>query len=123
MSMGTETTGELLREGLEETRRLVQLEVSLARGEVRKELAQARTGAIAFGIAAVVAIAALAMLLVAIPLAFGASACTACVVAGVLALVSGTAAVVGWKSLPKELLGTTRSRLESDYKQLKERIT
>lgn len=118
-----ERTGDLVREALDETRRLVQLEVSLARSEVGKEVAQVKTGAIVFGIAAIVAIAALTMFLVAIPLALGASAPAACVVAGALLLLSGVLGVVGWKALPKQWMGRTRSRLESDFKQLKERIT
>ena len=121
--MDTDRTGDLIQEALDETRRLVQLEVSLAHAEVRKEVARAKTGAIAFAIAVTVGIAALTMFLVAIPLAFGASAGAACMVAGILILVSGAAGIVGWKTLPKQLMGTTRSRLESDYNQLKERIT
>ena len=118
-----ERTGDLVREAIDQTRRLVQLEVTLARAEVGRELAQAKTGAIAFGIAAIVAIVALAMFLFAIPLALGASAAAACGVGGILVLVSATAGVLGWKALPKQWMGTTRSRLESDYEQLKERIT
>ena len=118
-----ERTGDLVREALDETRRLVQLEVTLARAEVRKEVAQAKTGVIAFGIAMVVAIAGLTMFLVAIPLAVGASAAVACAVAGTLVLISAAVAVVGWKALPKQWMGRTRSRFEADYNQLKERIT
>jgi hypothetical protein len=118
----TEPTGQLIREAIDETRHLVQLEVALARAEMRAEIAQAKAGAITLAVAAVAGIAAFTMFMVTIALAFVPSSLAASVVAAVLLLVGGTAGIVGWKALPKQLLGTTRARLQSDYKQLKERI-
>jgi uncharacterized membrane protein YqjE len=117
-----EGTGQLIREALDETRQLVQLEVALARVEMREEIGRAKSGAIALGIAAGGGIAAFTMFMVALALAFTASWLAALVVAGSLLLLAVAAGIVGWKALPKELLSATRARLKSDYRQLKERV-
>jgi hypothetical protein len=39
-----------------------------------------------------------------------------------LAVLAGAIGLGGWKGIPRKLLGETRERIESDLKQLKERI-
>jgi uncharacterized membrane protein YqjE len=121
-SAEADRTAQLIRVALDETRKLVQLEVALAREEFAEEVAQVKMGAIALALAAMAAVLAITMFMVSVALAFVVSWPAACVMGGTLLLLSLTAGIVGWKALPKRPLGATRSRLESDYKQLKERL-
>jgi hypothetical protein len=113
---------ELVREALDETRELVRLEVALAREELTAELSQARTAIVSLAAAGALAVSGLTLVLVAVALAFGKAWLVALVVGLILAGLSGVIGLGGWKALPRRLLGETRERIESDFKQLKERI-
>ena len=63
------SAAELVREALDETKQLVKLEVELAKDELRHDLAEAKRAAIMFGVAAVAALLAAAMMFVALALA------------------------------------------------------
>jgi len=117
-----EPTGELIREALEETRDLVRLEVALAREELKAELTHAKVGGFALASAAGAGISAFTMFMVTIALAFRWSWLAALIIGGILLCLAGALALGGWKSVPKEPLVETRERVESDLKQLKERI-
>jgi uncharacterized membrane protein YqjE len=121
-SPNEERTAHLIRVALDETRELVQLEVALAREEFREEVAQAKMGGIALGLAAMAGVSAFAMFMVTVALAFVVTWLAACLMGGILLLLSLTAGILGWRALPKRPLGATRARLESGYKQLKERL-
>lgn len=121
-SPDAERATQLIRVALDEARQLVQLEVALAREELCEEIAQAKMAGIALGLAAITGVLAVTMFLVMVALAFAVSWLAACVMGSTLLLLSLTAGIVGWKALPKRPLGATRSRLESDYKELKERL-
>jgi uncharacterized membrane protein YqjE len=117
-----EPTVALLREALDETRDLVRLEVELARVELKAELTRAMAAGVALGAAGALSIAGFAMFMVAIATAFSMTWLAALLIGVVLALLAGAAGLAGWKALPRKPLGETKERLESDLKQLKERI-
>jgi membrane protein implicated in regulation of membrane protease activity len=62
------------------------------------------------------------MFFVALAAAFIPMWLAALVVGGALLLVAAILAAVGWRALPRKPLAETRARLESDVKQLRERI-
>jgi hypothetical protein len=118
----TEPTAALVREALDETRDLVRLEVELAREELKAELSRAKTSGVALGAAGALSIAGFAMFMVAIATAFSRTWLAALLIGAILTLLAGAAGLGGWKALPRKPLGETKERLESDLKQLKERI-
>jgi hypothetical protein len=117
-----EPTGQLVREAIDEMRELVQLEVALAVDGAKGDLAKARTAGISLGAAAALAVCAVTMFFVALAAAFVPMWLAALVVGGVLLLIGGILGLVGWRALPRKPLAETRARLESDVKQLRERI-
>ncbi len=114
---------ELLREALGETSRdLVRIEVALAREELRSAFAVAKISVFAIASAAAVALVAIAMFMVAVVLALNVGWVGALVVGGILLLIAGVLGLIGWKTMPKELMGETKGRLQAEVKQLRERI-
>ena len=114
-------TAALIREAVTDAQALIKLEVRLARNEVRDELVGLRSAAIAFGVAAVLALLGVALLLVALVLAI--SPIVGAVVAGASLLgVAVIFAVVGAYIAPKKPLDRTRRRLTEDVKELKEHV-
>jgi len=117
------STTELLREAIEETRQLVKIEVELAKNEVREELADAKRAAVMFGVAAVAALLAAAMLFVALALAIFPGPVPALVIGGVLIATATVLGFVAWKRTPKQPLDRTRRRLETDARVLREGVS
>jgi hypothetical protein len=115
-------TGDLIREAIEETRQLVELEVALAREEVRGEIVQAKLGGIVMGAAAGAGLCGFTVCLVGAALTFSDPALAALAMGGSLLSLAVVGGFAGWKALPKRPLNETRARLESDLKQLKERV-
>ena len=115
-------TSQLLREAVDETKELVKLEVELAKTEVREEIAQAKTAAIAAGASVALAILGVAMLLVALALAIFPGPWPAFVIGLVLLAVAAGSALAGYKLVPKKPMDRTKNRVEADVKILKERI-
>jgi len=118
---GTPTTT-LIRDAIEDAKRLIQLEVALARNEAKREIKGARGAAVAFGVSAVIAVMGATMFFVAIALAFASGPVPALVVGGILLFVAGCAALVGMGLLPKQPLVETRQRIESNVRLVKERV-
>lgn len=116
------SAAQLVREAIDETRQLVKLEVELAKDEVRQELAQAKRAAIMFGVAAVAALLAAAMMFVALALAIFPGPIPALVIGAVLIAIGGILAFVGYKKAPKKPLDQTRRRLETDAQVIKEGV-
>lgn len=114
-------TGELLRAAIEDARELVQLEVNLARDEVKEEMRAGVQAAIAFGVSGACALLVVAMICVAIILAIGSPVVALLFGLGFL-VVSAIAGALGYFRLPKKPLPTTRTRLERDVQQLKEHV-
>jgi hypothetical protein len=117
-----EPTADLVREALDETRELVRLEVALARQELTAELSRAKAAVASFAAAGVLGVCGLTLMLAAIPLAFKTAWLVALVLGAILAVLACAIALGTWMSVPRKLLGETRQRIESDLKQLKERI-
>jgi hypothetical protein len=117
-----EPTGDLIRDVINETRQLVQLEVALAREEVRIEMGRARLAGIVLGTAAGTGLSGLTVCLVAIVLTFSIPSVAALAMGAGLLSLAAVGGWLGWKRLPKRPMNETRSRLEADFKQLKEHI-
>ncbi len=116
------STGDLVREVLDEAKELVRIEIELAKVEVEKEIAQAKKAAVLFGAALATMVLMLCMLSMALVFALGGTALAALGVAAGLLVVSGAAAAIGYSMLPKNPLERTRKRLKSDVNQLKEHV-
>jgi hypothetical protein len=117
-----EPTAELVREALDDTRELVRLEVALAREELRGELTRAKAAALALGTAGVLGVSAFTMFVVAAAVAFSLSWLAALILGVVLLVTAVAIGFAGYKAMPRKPLGATKDRIQSDLKQLKERI-
>lgn len=122
MHESPEPTGELVRDAIEEVRELVRLEVALAVDETKAELGQVKTAAISLGVAGALGLSALTMFLVAIAAAFVPMWLASLVIGGILVATAAVLAIAGWRALPRKPMAETRERIESDVKQLRERI-
>jgi hypothetical protein len=111
-----------VREALDETRELVRLEVALAREELTSELSRAKFALVSLAAGGAMVLSGLTLVLVAIALVFTKAWLVALVLGLILAVLAGVIGLGGWKALPRKLLGETRERIESDFKQLRERI-
>jgi len=114
------SAAQLVREAIDETRQLVKLEVELAKDEMRLELADAKKSAIMFGVAAVAALLAAAMMFVALALAIFPGPIPALVIGIVLVAAAAILGLVGFRKAPKKPLEKTRRRLETDVQVVKE---
>ena len=117
------SAAQLVREAIDETRQLVKLEVELAKDEMRQELADAKKSAIMFGVAAVAALLAAAMMFVSLALAIFPGPIPALVIGVALIAAAAILGFVGFKKAPKKPLEKTRRRLETDVQVVKEGMT
>jgi uncharacterized membrane protein YqjE len=115
-------TSELVRQTLDETKELVRLEVALARQDLRSELARVKTAGILLGIAAALAVVAIAMFDVAVIIALGNTVTAALIVAFLVVAEVAVIGFIGYRKLPKAPLQRTRERLISDVRELKEHV-
>jgi hypothetical protein len=121
--MGHERMAELFREAIDETRELARLEVELAKEELLVELHQAKAGAITIGVGAGAALSGVTLCFVAIAMAFRMEWLAALVIGGILLVLAALLALAGYKALPRRpFLGETKERVQTDLKQLKERV-
>jgi hypothetical protein len=116
-------TGALVREALAESKHLVQLEIELAKDEVRNELKSAKRTAIAGSAALTLALEGVALLLVALALALGLGPAPALILGVVLLALAGGAAYYAWRTLPRKPLDRTQKRLRTDAQLLKETVS
>jgi hypothetical protein len=114
--------GELIREALDEAGALAKLEVALAREEIRTEITRMRTGAVALGFAGGTIVAGIAVVLSGVAMTFQRAWLVALGLGAALILGGTATALYGWRSLPKNPMNGTKERLESDIKQLRERV-
>lgn len=114
------STAQLVKEAIDESRQLVKLEVELAKDELRQELKDAKRSAIMFGVAAVAALLAAAMMFVALALAIFPGPVPALIIGIVLIAAAAVLGFVGFKKVPKKPLERTRRRLETDAQVIKE---
>ncbi|MBX5481125.1 MAG: phage holin family protein [Myxococcaceae bacterium] len=117
------STRELVQHAITEAKLLARAEIEHARLELKAELREARTAAIAFGVGAVLALCGLAVLFVALALVLPMSDAAGALLVGiVLLIVAGIAALVGARRVPKKPMERTRERLLSDVKLTRERF-
>ena len=116
------TTTSLLKEAVDEAKQLAQIEVALAKNELREEVKQAKGAAIAFGASAGLGILGVALLLVSLALAIFPGAVPALVIGLTLLIVASVLGWVGYRAIPKKPLAQTKRRLETDVSLLKERV-
>jgi hypothetical protein len=117
-----EPTGQLIRETFDEVVSLAKLEVALAREDITREIAGARASAMALGLAGGVAIAGVSLLLVAFALTFERASLVALAIGAVLVLAAVAMGVYGWRRLPVPPMNQTKERVQSDLKQIRERV-
>jgi putative superfamily III holin-X len=119
------STGELVSELFKQSAELVKKEVALAKAEVLVEVKQEVKMAERLGVAAVCALCGLNLLLVAAAMALAhvlPAWAAALVVAGVVLLVGGLAAWLGWGKRVKQPLERTQRTLKEDVRWAKERL-
>ena len=122
LAMEEASTGDLVREALDEAKELVRLEIELAKNEISEELVEAKKAAVGFVIGGAFMVLSLCLLSVALVLALGGTAVIALVVAGVFMVIAGAGAFFGYSMLPKKPMDQTRRRLTTDFKSLKEHL-
>jgi uncharacterized membrane protein YqjE len=116
------STGDLVREALDEAKELVRIEIELAKSEVEKEIERAKKAVVRLGIALAAAVLVLCLLAVSIVLVLGGTALAALLVAAVMLAIVAIAAGAGYAVLPKKPMEPTRDRLKADVRQLKEHV-
>jgi uncharacterized membrane protein YqjE len=121
-ALETMPTTVLVKEMFGETRKLVKVEVALAVQDAKGELRKAKRAGIAAGIGLVTSILMLAMLCVAVVLAFGGTVLAALLVAAALFVITAGVGLYAYSAAPKKPLEHTRRRFESDLEELKEHI-
>jgi uncharacterized membrane protein YqjE len=119
-SIDPRSTSELVTQAVREMRELVDLEIKLAKEEVRGELVQAKRAAVAGALALALGLWAVAVLLVALILALGGTALNALIVGAVLLLACAGGAAYAYTAVPRDLLHQSRNRLKDDINRLKE---
>jgi uncharacterized membrane protein YqjE len=118
-AMDEMSTLDLLQETIRDAKELVRVEVELAKEEAKQQLKDMKSAAIAFGVAAVLSLMALAMLLTAILLAIGPTPVVALIMTAVLLAGAVTVALLGRAKIPRSALGRTRARVERDVQELR----
>lgn len=118
----TLSTPDLVKQVLTEARDLVELEVRMAKAELREDLSEAKRAAIAGGLAVGIAMLVIAALLVAVIFALGGTVVAALIVAAALAALAAVSIAVAYATAPKSLLGKTREHLKTDASELKEHV-
>jgi Putative Actinobacterial Holin-X, holin superfamily III len=116
-----EPTARLIREALDQARELVRVEAALAREEMRIDLVRAKAAAAALGGALATGVASLVMFIVTIGFAFSNVQAAALAMALGLFCASGALAFASHRKLAGKPLAEAKERLESNFKQLKER--
>jgi predicted phage tail protein len=117
------STNELVRRAMTEARLLAKAELLHAKVELAHEVKAARVGGLCLGAAGALALVVLTLLLtaaadaLALPLWAG-----ALVVAGIVLVLAGVLAAVGWKRLPRKPMHHTLERLSMDLEELKQHV-
>lgn len=115
--------GDLVKEAITDVEELVKIEVALAQQELRHDARRMKDAAIAFAVAASLALLGLAMLLVALLIAIKGGFVGAIVMGLVLLGFAIIAGVVGYRLIPsKPGPDRTMANIEKQAKLLKERI-
>lgn len=116
------STGELLKRAMSEARELFQLELALAKRELKDDLSAITRGAVAFVVALLFMIASVSLLTIALVLAVGSTVAIALGLSGgafVLALIAGA---LGYSMLPHRPMERSRRHLVDDLNEFKEHL-
>ncbi|MDP3231510.1 MAG: phage holin family protein [Myxococcales bacterium] len=116
------STGELLNRAMSEARELFQLEVALAKRELKDDLSAITRGAIAFGVALVFMIAGVSLSTIALVLAVGSTVAIALGLAGGAFVASVIAGAIGYSLLPHRPMERSRRHLTDDFNEFKEHL-
>jgi uncharacterized membrane protein YqjE len=120
MAPETISTVDLVKATVAEARELVQLEVRIAREELKAELQRVKRAAIVAGLATTSAFLFFASLVVALILVLGATLEAALWVGLGFAVIAAALGAVAYATLPKSFLPHTRRHLMNDLNELKE---
>lgn len=117
------STRALLEHATREAKLLAQAEILHAKLELRDELRKAVGAGIALGTAAVLGLCGLTLLFVAVAFALPIAGWGASLIVGLALLtISGIAAAIGYRKLPKKPMQRTRERLLEDVRLTRERL-
>ena len=114
-----EGPGQLVRTALDDLRKLVTLEVALARQELGVQLALARVAIIALAAGGALLLMSLTLFAVTIALATSNPPLVALLMGAGLLVLAVSAGALGWSKLPKAPMAATRGRLEFDIERLR----
>jgi len=114
---------ELVTGALAETRELVRLEIELAKNEIEDEIVHVKRAAVLGGAAIAIVLLALPVLVVALILALGGGASALGAVGGVLLALGVVLGLMAKGALPSRILEKTRNRLRASVEELKEHVT
>jgi uncharacterized membrane protein YqjE len=115
-------TVDLVKEAILDTKELVQTEISLAKVELRQELARVKAAAVTLGVAAAAALIGLILVIVGVALAIDVGPLPALLIGLGFVVIASLGVVVGYGLAPKQPLPKTRSRVRTDVRMLKERV-
>jgi predicted RND superfamily exporter protein len=113
---------DLIHKAVEEAHELLRLEIAFARAEVAREIALAKAAGVVIASATIAVASSLTLFMVALASAFGNVGFATLVLGCVLLATSVALGFIGYKALPRALLGETRERLRSDLQQVKEHL-
>jgi uncharacterized membrane protein YqjE len=112
---------ELLRRATRDARDLIQLEIDLAKNELRQELAAAKSSAILGAVAVVFGLTGLASLACILGLALGPLGALA--IASLLLVSGAISGFLAYVWFPKKVMEATGIRLKDDETLLRERLS
>jgi uncharacterized membrane protein len=116
------STGDLIREAVDETRSLLKAEVALARDEFRAEVKEFKVAVAALAAAALLLVLGLAFLLMSLILSIPPHWLSALIAGLILVALAAGAGLLGYSLIPKKPMEKTKERLETDVHMLKERV-
>ncbi|HEX2735884.1 MAG TPA: phage holin family protein [Polyangiaceae bacterium] len=122
MTSETVSTMELVKATVAEARELVQLELGIAREELKAEMQRVKRAAIIAGLATGSVFLAFASLLIALILVLGATLQAALLVALGFAVIGSALGACAYRFVPKTVLPRARHHLQNDFNELKEHI-
>jgi hypothetical protein len=118
------STAELVRKALADMQELARAEVALAGKELGTEARGALFSSVVLSASIAAGVAAVALALAAVIVAFGGSVVVAlCCAAGLLGVAGGAGLAVTFAQWPKHFLPGTRRRITRDISELKDHLT
>jgi Putative Actinobacterial Holin-X, holin superfamily III len=119
----SESVTSLVADAVRESRTLITTELALAKKELSREVAQAKTAGTALGVSVTLAISGVALLLVTLGVALGGGWVTMLIIGLCALAAAGVLALVARQSAPQKILGSTIGRVEKDVRSVKEHLS